>query len=111
MNVDVLSYFTTEGPWAILFVFGLIYTIKWTREREDEMKENMEKLLETYEQLSKDLSSIHSELIKHQQNVLLNRSLIEMMQEEYAKNRKIESETLHKLTEISRNIEKIKNDT
>ncbi|MFC0190516.1 BhlA/UviB family holin-like peptide [Fictibacillus aquaticus] len=108
MNVDLLHYFSTQGPWAVLFVGGLIYTLNWARSREEYSQKNMEELLDKYDQLSKDLWAIHNEIMKCQQNLVNNKSLVELMQDEYSKHRDIEKDILEKVAEISAIIEDLK---
>jgi uncharacterized protein YlxW (UPF0749 family) len=38
-EVDVIKYFLTQGPFAILFVWLLIYVMKTNRDREKSMQE------------------------------------------------------------------------
>lgn len=44
MEMDVLKYFITQGPFAILFVWLLIYVIRTNKEREvDLIRTNKER--------------------------------------------------------------------
>lgn len=39
-EIDVIKYFLTQGPFAILFVWLLIYVMKTNREREKNMADS-----------------------------------------------------------------------
>ncbi|MBG9735820.1 BhlA/UviB family holin-like peptide [Paenibacillus alvei] len=39
MEIDMLKYFLTQGPFAALFVWLLIYVMKTNKEREKNMQE------------------------------------------------------------------------
>lgn len=108
MSIEIFQYFLTQGPWAILFVGGLVYTMKWTREREEKLIASIEQLLDKYDQIHKDIAALYKELTKNKQQHLLNQSLTEMLREEYTRHRNIESEILDRLEDLTKVIDELK---
>lgn len=49
MEPDVLKYFLTQGPFAVLFVWLLVTTKKESRERETRLHEVLDKFSEKYD--------------------------------------------------------------
>lgn len=43
MESEMINFFTTQGAWAVLFVWLLFYTIKENKSRESEMRLDMAK--------------------------------------------------------------------
>jgi len=49
MEIDMLKYFLTQGPFAALFVWLLIYVMKTNREREGRLQDLLDKFSEKYD--------------------------------------------------------------
>ncbi|MEH7521673.1 BhlA/UviB family holin-like peptide [Bacillus sp. JJ1503] len=61
-NPDVIKYFLTQGPWAILFVWLLIYVMRNNREREGRLHDLLDKFSEKYDVVIEELRGIKSKL-------------------------------------------------
>ncbi|WP_340004410.1 BhlA/UviB family holin-like peptide [Paenibacillus sp. FSL K6-0276] len=48
-EMDVLKYFLTQGPFAVLFVWLLIYVMRANKEREGRLQDLLEKFSEKYD--------------------------------------------------------------
>ncbi|WP_068616623.1 BhlA/UviB family holin-like peptide [Paenibacillus tuaregi] len=48
-EMDVLKYFLTQGPFAILFVWLLIYVMRANKEREGRLQDLLDKFSEKYD--------------------------------------------------------------
>jgi len=48
-EMDVLKYFLTQGPFAVLFVWLLIYVMRANKEREGRLQDLLGKFSEKYD--------------------------------------------------------------
>ena len=48
-EMDVLKYFLTQGPFAVLFVWLLIYVMRANKEREGRLQDLLDKFSEKYD--------------------------------------------------------------
>jgi hypothetical protein len=55
---DVLKYFLTQGPFAVLFVWLLIYVMKTNRERENRLQALLDKFSEKYDVIISEIRDI-----------------------------------------------------
>ncbi len=62
MDVDVLSYFLTQGPFAVLFIWLLIQTQKRNREREDQLYDTLNEFAKRYDIVIEKLDDIKGRL-------------------------------------------------
>lgn len=66
MESELLKYFITQGPWAVLFVFLLVYVMKTNKEREqrqeDTNKEREGRLHDLLEKFSEKYDVVIDEL-------------------------------------------------
>jgi len=58
VEVDVVKYFLTQGPFAVLFVWLLIYVMKTNRERETRLQELLDKFSEKYDVIISEIRDI-----------------------------------------------------
>lgn len=49
MEIDMLKYFLTQGPFAALFVWLLIYVMRANKEREGRLQDLLDKFSEKYD--------------------------------------------------------------
>ncbi len=64
MEVDVVKYFLTQGPFAVLFVWLLIYVMKTNRERETRLQELLDKFSEKYDVIISEIRDIKNMMEK-----------------------------------------------
>jgi GTP-binding protein EngB required for normal cell division len=62
MDLDMFRYFLTQGPFAILFVWLLIYVMKNNKEREMRLQELLDKFSEKYDLVITKLDDIKERL-------------------------------------------------
>lgn len=62
MEPDVMKYFLTQGPFAVLFVLLLIYTIRRNKEREDKLHETLNEFATRYDIVIGKLDEIKDRL-------------------------------------------------
>jgi len=62
MELDVLKYFLTQGPFAVLFVWLLIYVMKNNRERESRLQDLLDKFSEKYDVVINRLDEIKEKM-------------------------------------------------
>lgn len=62
MEIDVMQYFLTQGPFAVLFVLLLIYTIRRNKEREDKLHETLNEFATRYDIVIGKLDEIKDRL-------------------------------------------------
>ncbi|MFS1511764.1 BhlA/UviB family holin-like peptide [Chengkuizengella sp. SCS-71B] len=66
MELNIIQYFLTQGPFAVLFVWLLIYVMRNSKEREDKLieshKEREGQLISTLEKFSEKYDMIIDEL-------------------------------------------------
>lgn len=54
----MLKYFLTQGPFAVLFVWLLIYVMKTNRERENRLQALLDKFSEKYDVIISEIRDI-----------------------------------------------------
>lgn len=62
VNSDILTYFITQGPFAVLFIWLLYGTQKRNKEREDKLHETLNEFATRYDIVVKKLDKIHDKL-------------------------------------------------
>lgn len=62
MDAELTKYFLTQGPWAILFVWLLIYVMKTNKEREGRLHDLLEKFSEKYDVVIDELRDIKNRI-------------------------------------------------
>jgi hypothetical protein len=62
MDTDVLKYFLTQGPFALLFVWLLIYVMRSNREREGRLHDLLDKFSEKYDVIITEIRDIKLKL-------------------------------------------------
>ncbi|WP_035979998.1 BhlA/UviB family holin-like peptide [Brevibacillus borstelensis] len=60
--MDVLKYFLTQGPFALLFVWLLLYTMKRNERRENRLQDILDKFSEKYDVVISELREIKGEI-------------------------------------------------
>lgn len=64
MELDVLKYFLTQGPFAVLFVWLLIYVMRNNREREGRLHDILDKFSEKYDVIIDELRDLKSKVTR-----------------------------------------------
>jgi GTP-binding protein EngB required for normal cell division len=62
MDSNTLQYFLTQGPFAVLFVWLLIYVMKNNKERESRLQDLLDKFSNKYDVVITKLDDIKEEL-------------------------------------------------
>lgn len=62
MDNEVLRYFLSQGPFAVMFVWLLIYVMKANKEREGRLQSLLEKFSDKYDVIIADLREIKSKV-------------------------------------------------
>lgn len=62
MEMDVLKYFLTQGPFAVLFVWLLIYVMRSNRERESRLQALLDKFSDKYDVIITEIRDIKSRI-------------------------------------------------
>lgn len=62
MDGDVFTYFLTQGPFAVLFVWMLIHTQKRNKEREDQLYDTLNEFAQRYDIVIDKLDEIKERL-------------------------------------------------
>lgn len=62
MDNNTLQYFLTQGPFAVLFVWLLIYVMKNNKERESRLQDLLDKFSNKYDVVITKLDDIKEEL-------------------------------------------------
>lgn len=57
-EMDIAKYFLTQGPFAILFVWLLIYVMRANKEREGRLQDLLDKFSEKYDVIVTELRDI-----------------------------------------------------
>ncbi|WP_028553162.1 BhlA/UviB family holin-like peptide [Paenibacillus sp. UNC451MF] len=60
---DEIQYFLTQGPFAVLFVWLLIYVMRANREREMQMQSILEKFSEKYDVIISEVRDIKTRIL------------------------------------------------
>jgi hypothetical protein len=64
VEMDVLKYFLTQGPFALLFVWLLLYTMKRNERRENRLQDILDKFSEKYDVVISELREIKDKVAK-----------------------------------------------
>ncbi|AWB45262.1 hypothetical protein DCC85_14205 [Paenibacillus sp. CAA11] len=48
-EIDIVKYFLTQGPFAVLFVWLLIYVMRTNKEREGRLQDLLDKFSDKYD--------------------------------------------------------------
>ncbi len=62
MELELTKYFLTQGPFAVLFVWLLIYVMKKNGERETRLQDLLDKFSEKYDLVISKLDDIKDKL-------------------------------------------------
>lgn len=62
MELDMLKYFLTQGPFAALFVWLLIYVMRNNREREARLQDLLDKFSEKYDLIVGEIRGLKERL-------------------------------------------------
>lgn len=62
MDNNIFQYFITQGPFAILFVWLLIYVMKNNKERESRLQDLLDKFSDKYDLVITKLDDIKEKL-------------------------------------------------
>ncbi|MDP5277262.1 BhlA/UviB family holin-like peptide, partial [Chengkuizengella axinellae] len=62
MEIDLIQYFITQGPFAVLFVVLLIYVMKNNNNRENRLYDTLDELSKRYGSLDKKLNRIEGKI-------------------------------------------------
>jgi len=62
VELDVMKYFITQGPFAALFVWLLIYTVRRNKEREDKLHDTLNEFAKRYDIVIDELREIKDRL-------------------------------------------------
>ncbi|RAU96851.1 BhlA/UviB family holin-like peptide [Paenibacillus sp. YN15] len=62
MDNEIIRYFITQGPFALMFVWLLIYVMKANKEREGRLQSLLEKFSDKYDVIIADLREIKSKV-------------------------------------------------
>lgn len=54
-GIELIKYFITQGPFAVLFVWLLIYVMKNNKERENRLYSTLDKFSEKYDVIIDEL--------------------------------------------------------
>ncbi len=61
-EMDVIKYFLTQGPFAILFVWLLLYVMKRNAERENRLHDILDKFSDKYDIVIGELRDIKNKI-------------------------------------------------
>ena len=64
MEADVIKYFLTQGPFAILFVWLLIYVMRANKEREGRLQDLLDKFSDKYDVIISEIRDMKERLPK-----------------------------------------------
>lgn len=62
MEIDILKYFLTQGPFAALFVYLLIYVMRTNKERETRLQDLLAKFSEKYDVIIGEIRGLKERL-------------------------------------------------
>ena len=62
VDIDVLTYFLTQGPFALLFVWLLYHNQKRNKEREDQLYDTLNEFASRYDIVIEKLDDIKERL-------------------------------------------------
>ncbi|KEO82089.1 BhlA/UviB family holin-like peptide [Tumebacillus flagellatus] len=58
MESNILSFFQTQGPWALLFVLLFLWVLRENQQREARLIDVIDRLSEKYDEITADLTEI-----------------------------------------------------
>jgi hypothetical protein len=58
MESEVIKYFLTQGPWAIVFIWLLFYVMRRNTEREGRLHDLLDKFSDKYDVVIEELRDI-----------------------------------------------------
>ena len=61
-NPEVIKYFLTQGPFAILFVWLLIYVMRANKDREGRLHDLLDKFSDKYDVVIDELRDIKNQI-------------------------------------------------
>lgn len=64
MEGEIWSYFLTQGPFAALFIWLLVYVMKSSKERENQLLDTLNKFSEKYDLILEEVREIKSEMVR-----------------------------------------------
>ncbi|NRQ52001.1 BhlA/UviB family holin-like peptide [Brevibacillus sp. HD1.4A] len=64
MEGEIWSYFLTQGPFAVLFIWLLVYVMKSSKERENQLLDTLNKFSEKYDLIIEEVREIKSEMVR-----------------------------------------------
>ncbi|KEO84742.1 BhlA/UviB family holin-like peptide [Tumebacillus flagellatus] len=64
MEQTVLSFFQTQGPWALLFVLLFLWVLRENQKREARLIDVIDRLSDKYDEMAVDLRDIKDSLKK-----------------------------------------------
>ncbi|WP_240903732.1 BhlA/UviB family holin-like peptide [Chengkuizengella sediminis] len=62
MELNIIQYFLTQGPFAVLFVWLLIYVMKNNNNRENRLYNTLDELSKRFGSLDKKLNRIEDKI-------------------------------------------------
>ncbi|WP_246293852.1 BhlA/UviB family holin-like peptide [Paenibacillus planticolens] len=62
MESDMVKYFLTQGPFAVLFVWLLIYVMKTNKEREGRLQDLLDKFSDKYDVIIAEIRDMKEHL-------------------------------------------------
>lgn len=62
MDQTMLSFFQTQGPWALLFVALFLWVLRENQKREARLIDVIDRLSEKYDEMASDLRAIKDSL-------------------------------------------------
>jgi hypothetical protein len=62
VDSEIFRYFLTQGPFAVLFVWLLVYVMKNNKERENRLQDLLDKFSEKYDLVISKLDDIKEKL-------------------------------------------------
>lgn len=64
MEGEIWRYFLTQGPFAALFIWLLVYVMKSGKERENQLLDTLNKFSEKYDLILEEVREIKSEMVR-----------------------------------------------
>ncbi|MCY9734180.1 BhlA/UviB family holin-like peptide [Paenibacillus alvei] len=65
MEMDLLKYFLTQGPFAVLFVYLFVSSRKESQEREKQLYEVIDKVTDKYDVIIDRIDNLERKVEKH----------------------------------------------
>jgi hypothetical protein len=62
MESEVIKYFLTQGPWAIVFIWLLFYVMRRNTEREGRLHDLLDKFSDKYDVVIEELRDIKNRI-------------------------------------------------